>query len=174
MNWAIWNQSTLYLPVYRSIVILSSNLRTGLQVVSFLQVSSPQPCMCFSSPRACHMLFPSYFLNNIWWVQTMKLLIMQFVPSSYYSFLSTLFVNIPSLCSSLNVGDQGLYMHTIGQITALHYSAVWDQNGRLQALFSARGKRIVCFLKRPDRVWGPTYRLVQWVPCALCTELDSF
>ena len=54
----------------------------------------------------------------------MKLLIMQFVPSSYYSFLSTLFVNIPSLCSSLNVGDQGLYMHTIGQITALHYSAV--------------------------------------------------
>jgi hypothetical protein len=58
----------------------------------------------------------------------MKVLIMLFSPASYYLtlfraniLLSTLFSNILSLCSSLNIGDQASHTYkTTGKIIALY------------------------------------------------------
>jgi hypothetical protein len=66
-------------------------------------------------PYVCYMFNPShppwfYHLNNIWWrVKFMKLLIMEFSPTSCYflyfgpNILSSLFLHTVNLCSSDNV-----------------------------------------------------------------------
>ena len=51
-----------YPTSWRSILILSSHLSLGFQVVSFPQVSQPNPCICLSSPQ--YVLFaPPISLN---------------------------------------------------------------------------------------------------------------
>ena len=81
-------QSTYPHPTsWRSILILSSHLRLGPQLVSFLQFSPPRPCIHLSSlPYVLHAR-PSnssrfYHPNNSGWgVQIIKLLILTYLCS---------------------------------------------------------------------------------------------
>ena len=68
LSWASLTQSTNPHPTsWKSILILSSHLLLGPQVVSFLQVSPPKPCIrLFSSPQYALHAPPILFLTTIY------------------------------------------------------------------------------------------------------------
>jgi len=81
-----------------------------------LSVLNASPILSFDHP------------NNIWWVvHIIKLLVMSSFPLPWYRvpgpniFLSTLFSNTLSLCSSLNVSDQVSHLYkTTGKVIVLY------------------------------------------------------
>ena len=88
----------------------------------------------FSLPHTCHMpclSHPPWFghpYNVCCTVPIMKLLIMQFSPVPAISsllgpniFLSILFLNTPSLCSSVDTRDQVLHLH-LKLLPFVHFS----------------------------------------------------
>jgi hypothetical protein len=85
--------------------------------------------------------------NNIrWWVQIMKLPIVQLSPFPCYFFplgpnilLSTLFPNTLSLCSSLNVRDQ--VSHPYKTTCPKHFFTKWNTLRKIKV-------QISCFKKR--------------------------
>lgn len=95
--WARWVQYIPYSHMHLRSILIIFFPRLRLQVVSFLQVSPPKLCKYFCFPYAFKIpLIPHpqwfYHINNIWWVQIMKLAIMEFSPCSldwsyYHSFL---------------------------------------------------------------------------------------
>ena len=86
-SWAQLTQSTYFLIVFYS---YPPNYAWVIQVVSFLQVFSPKSVCIALLPHLCHMPRPSHpplfnHLNNTWCkAHTMKLHIMQFIPSLPY------------------------------------------------------------------------------------------
>jgi hypothetical protein len=85
------DQSSPYHPILslvRSILMLSTYLHLGLPSGFFPLAFPPISCMYSSSPHSCYMPRPSHppwctHTNYIWQrVQVMKLLIMQFFPTS--------------------------------------------------------------------------------------------
>jgi hypothetical protein len=61
LSWASSIQSIPFHPIsLRSILILSTHLRLGLLVVSFLLAFSPISYMHSFSPHSCYMLCPSH------------------------------------------------------------------------------------------------------------------
>jgi hypothetical protein len=132
LSWARSVQSTPSHPIsLRSFLTLPSHLRLGF-------LSGPFPtgvftkilfAFLFSScmPHACTLHTPWLNHSNYIWrrVQVMKLLIIQFSPASCHIlpssvqniFLSILFSNTVSLCSSLNVRGKVSHPYkTIGKI----------------------------------------------------------
>ena len=114
---------------WRSILILSPNCVS--QVVSFPQVSPPNPCIRLSSPP-----YPLHALLFIlspeqYWVKEYRSLSSSLCSFLHYLvtssllgpniLLSILFSNALSLCSSLNVSDQVSHPHkTRGKIIVLY------------------------------------------------------
>jgi hypothetical protein len=109
-----------------SILILSIHLRLGLPSGLFTSGSPQISYMHSFSPHSCYMLCPShppwlYHSNYIWWrVKAMKLLIMQFSPTSCHfiplwskyspqylllisSWIRFWFVTIPILTYNFNI-----------------------------------------------------------------------
>jgi hypothetical protein len=119
LSWAISIQSTPSHPIsLRSILILSTHLRLGLPSGLFHSGFPTNILYAFLfSPHSCYLLHPSHppwldYSNYTWRrVQLMKLLIMQFSPTSLLTsslfgpniLLNTLFSNTLSLRSSPNV-----------------------------------------------------------------------
>jgi hypothetical protein len=115
-----------------------------LLVVSFIL---PFPQISYkhsSSPHLCYMPRPYHppsrdHSDYTWWRVVTKLLVLQFLPTSYFisHLLSTLFLNTLSPCSSLNVRDQISHPYrTISKIIVLYIlifkylDSIWeDKNG---------------------------------------------
>jgi len=99
---------------WRSISISFSLLHQGLPSCLFPSCFLTNPVCTFTLPHACHMTCPSHcswfdHQNNIWWAVHI------------INLFSTLFSKTLSLCSSLNVRDQGSYWYrTTGQIIVLY------------------------------------------------------
>jgi hypothetical protein len=135
LSWARSIQSTPPHPIsLRYIFILSTHLRFDFPSGSFLLALLPVFYMHSSSPHSCYMTWwshpPWLDHSNYTWrrVKLMKLLIMQFPPTSrpfislwskYYPHY--LFSNALSLWSSLNVRDQVTHPYrTTGKIIVLY------------------------------------------------------
>jgi hypothetical protein len=94
LSWVRWIHS---IPPHcislRSILILFSYLRLGIPNSPFLLAFPPKTCVHSSSPHTYYMSYRSIFpwlddSNYVCWrVKFMKLLIMQFFPTSYYLIL---------------------------------------------------------------------------------------
>ena len=110
----------------RSILILSSHLPLGLPSGSFTQVSPQEPCMHLCSPpyvlHATRIIFGEEYRSLR---SSICSLLHSSVPSSLLGpniLLRTLFSNILSLRSSLNVSDQVPHQYkTTANISACIY-----------------------------------------------------
>jgi hypothetical protein len=135
LSWARSIQSILpHSNSLRSIIILSFYLRLGLPSGLFpFGFPTKNPICIPLPPQSCYMPCPSHprWLDNsnYTWriIQAMKLVIMQPpITSSLFGpniFLSTLFSNTLSLCSSLNVRDQ--VSHPYRTTTRLYKLNLW-------------------------------------------------
>jgi hypothetical protein len=120
LRWSLsWTKSIQSITPYPIHFIIIPHLRLSLPCGLFPSGFPTKILYAFSFHHACYMPYPSYppwlHHSNYTWrrAQVMKLLVMQFFPTSRH-FISlqckhspqTLFANILSLCSSLNVRDQ--------------------------------------------------------------------
>ena len=122
-----------------------------------LKFAHQSPVCIFPLPHTYHMLHPYqpswYCLPNILWkIQIMKLLIMPAISSGPHLgliiFLSPLFSNTLSLCSSRNIRDQVSHSHkTTGKIIVL-----W-KIGRQKIL-----DRMTAFQNKLDITWSEVMR----------------
>jgi len=71
---AIWNQPTLYRPIYLSILILSCHLHTGLPSGFFPSGVRTKTLYVFLFSSCMPHARPIYFLNSAGWVHIMKLI----------------------------------------------------------------------------------------------------